>query len=244
LSYNKLKETEGGYILYNTYDQYVGKSVEVYGDYQLEETKFFDKYVQEGDFVLEVGANIGTHTVWFSKKVGDSGFVLAFEPQRLIFQTLCGNIALNSLKNVDCKQLGVGLRREIVKVPFLDPEVENNFGGLSIKDQEEGEDVAIINIDGMRLDRLDFLKIDVEGMEPEVLMGGLNTINKFKPIIYMEVDREENHQLLSEIVEALDYSIEQHNPFLYSDDYEGDNIFPNVASFNALCIPRNRAWPQ
>ena len=238
MSYNVIKQTELGLVLYNENDEYVGRSIAHYGDYQREETKLFSKYVKKGDSVLEIGANIGTHTLWFANRVGDEGRVLAFEPQRLIFQTLCADMALNSKTNVDCKQMGAGSTQKITKVPVLDPEVENNFGGLSIKDHEEGEEVAIVPIDHINLSRCDFLKIDVEGMEPDVLMGGLHTIHNLQPVIYIEVDRQKNNPLLLEIMDSLNYKVEQHTPPLHSPDYEQENIFGKLVSFNAICTPR------
>ena len=101
MKYNFLKETKDGTVLYNKNDTYVGKSIDTYGRYQLEELKLFDKYIQKGDIAIDVGANIGTHTLWLANKVGAEGFVYAFEPQRLLFQTLCANLALNSIQNVD-----------------------------------------------------------------------------------------------------------------------------------------------
>lgn len=239
-SYNVIKQTKHGYVLYNENDEYVGKSIEVYGDYQLEETKFFSQYIMESDVVLDIGANIGSHTVWFANMVGETGRVLAFEPQRLVFQTLCANMAINSITNVDCKQMGVGSIQKITKVPVLDPVQPHNFGGLSIKDHHDGEDVAICRIDDIGLGRCDFIKIDVEGMEPDVLMGGLNTIAMCRPYIYMEIDREENHKLIGQILGELHYAIETHNPPLYSPDYDGDNIFGDTVSLNAICTPKEK----
>lgn len=238
--FNFIKETPDGSVLYNKNDTYIGKSVELYGRYQVEELKLFDKYVQEGDSVLDIGANIGTHTLWFANKVGNTGWVGAFEPQRLIFQTLCANMALNSIQNVDCRHLGVGSLRRLVKVPPLNPLDKNNFGGLSIQDHMEGEDVAICPIDDMGLVRCDFIKIDVESMEPEVLHGGVNTIAKCRPIIYLELDREENIKIVEVMLEELKYSAERHNPPLYSPDYKGKNIFGDIASQNVLAIPQEK----
>jgi len=238
LKYNILKETEDGMVLYNPNDTYVGKSIEAYGRYQLEELKVFDKYVQSGDTVLDIGANIGTHTLWFANKVGPSGFVMAFEPQRLIFQTLCANMALNSIKHVDCKHLGVGYSKRLVTVPVLDPLKENNFGGLSIEGHSEGEPVAICRVDDIGLSRCDFIKLDVEGMEPEALQGAMNTIVKCRPVLYMELDREENIHFLQIFLEELRYKADLHSPPIYSNDYEGENLFGDMVSKNVLAIPQ------
>ena len=236
--YNQTKKTEDGTVLYNPNDTYVGKSIKLYGRYQLEEIKVFDRYVQEGDTVLDIGANIGTHTLWFANKVGESGFVMAFEPQRLIFQTLCANMALNSIKHVDCKQLGVGYSKRLVTVPVLDPLKENNFGGLSIDGHSEGEPVAICRVDDIGLSRCDFIKMDVEGMEPEALQGAMNTIVKCRPVLYIELDREENIHFLQIFLEELRYKADLHNPPLYSPDYKGDNEFGEAVSKNVLAIPQ------
>tara|TARA_R110002020_G_scaffold160008_3_gene344328 strand:- start:12497 stop:13267 length:771 start_codon:yes stop_codon:yes gene_type:complete len=237
LTYNVIKDTPHGYILYNRHDEYVGKSIEKYADYQAEETKLFNNYVSKGDTVLDIGANIGTHTLWFANKVGKQGKVIAFEPQRLVFQTLCANMAINSIQNTDCKNLGVGSSQMLIDVPVLDPEVPTNFGGLSIRGHMQGEKVAVCKIDDIGLTRCDFIKIDVEGMEPDVLMGGLNTIAKLRPFMYIEIDRQENNPVILEILEELQYSVTSHNPPLYSEDYEGENIFGNIVSINAMCIP-------
>ena len=236
--YNVITETPDGTVLYNENDTYVGKSLKLYGRYQVEELKLFDKWVQEGDHVLDIGANIGTHTLWFANRVGSAGWVSAFEPQRLIFQTLCANMALNSIRNVDCRQLGVGSSRQIVKVPGLDPLKENNFGGLDLLNHTEGQDVAICTIDDMGLTKCDFIKIDVEGMEPEVLRGAMNTIVKTRPILYLELDRDENIKFVEIILEELKYRAVRHNPTLFSSDYEGENVFDDVVSANVLAIPR------
>ena len=243
---NLIKETASGKIVYNPLDKYVGKSIEAYGHYQLEEKKIFSKYVNEESIVLDIGANIGTHTLWFAQ---NSKLVIAFEPQRYVFQMLCANMALNSIQNADCKQLGVGSTREIIEVAFIDPETENNFGGLSLQDHSiekvreergvhlDGEKIAICTIDDMGLQKCDFIKIDVEGMEPQVLMGGRATILDLRPYIYIEVDREKNWDFINDLLFEYNYVSHESLPPLYSEEYEGENIFGDIVSHNALCIP-------
>jgi len=244
---NLIKDTPYGKIVYNPMDQYVGKSIEAYGHYQLEEKKIFSKYVNKESIVLDIGANIGTHTLWFAQ---NSKLVMAFEPQRYVFQMLCANMALNSIQNADCKQLGVGSTREIIEVAFIDPETENNFGGLSLQDHSiekvreetgirdlDGEKIAICRIDDIGLQKCDFIKIDVEGMEPEVLKGGRKTILELRPYIYIEVDREKNWDFINDLLFEYNYIAHESHPPLYSEEYEGENIFGDIASHNALCIP-------
>ena len=88
-------------MLYNFHDLYIGRSLDLYGEYSEGEIDLFGQIVQPGQVVVEVGANIGAHTVFLAHRSGPAARVLAFEPQRIVFQTLCANLALNSITNVD-----------------------------------------------------------------------------------------------------------------------------------------------
>ena len=123
-------------------------------------------------------------------------------------------------------------------MPVLDPLKENNFGGLSIEGHSEGEPVAICRVDDIGLSRCDFIKLDVEGMEPEALQGAMNTIVKCRPVLYMELDREENIHFLQIFLEELRYKADLHSPPIYSNDYEGENLFGDMVSKNVLAIPQ------
>src|SRR5690242_661708 len=94
LGFIRLKQCRHGRMIYNTNDIYVGRSLDLYGEYSEGETEVFAQLVNAGDVVVEVGANIGTSTVWFGKHVGPAGAVVALEPQRIVFQILCANVAL------------------------------------------------------------------------------------------------------------------------------------------------------
>ena len=117
--HNQLAKGRNGYYLYNTNDTYVGRAIEKYGEYGGQEARFLEKLCSAGDIVIEVGANIGAHTVVLAGRVGPSGHVLAFEPQRLAFQTLCANVALNSFTHVDCYWAALGAQRGSIAVPEL-----------------------------------------------------------------------------------------------------------------------------
>jgi hypothetical protein len=118
--FNRITKTRYGMMIYNKNDAYIGRSIEKYGEYSELETVIFDQFVQPGQLVVEVGANIGAHTLFLSRKVGTEGLVLAFEPQRIVYQTLCGNLALNSITNVFCWNTAVGAENGEIVVPALD----------------------------------------------------------------------------------------------------------------------------
>ena len=161
--FNELAACRGGLMLYNRNDIYIGASLRKYGEFSGQETALFRMIVQPGRTVLDVGANIGVHTVDLSRLVGSAGAVHAVEPQRLIFQALCANVALNSCTNVFTRQAAVGAAPNAILVPSLDPDQRNNYGGLSLLEPQPGESVQLITIDNLRLPDCQFIKLDVEG---------------------------------------------------------------------------------
>jgi len=241
--FNYLKKCRYGWMLYNINDIYVGRALHFYGEYSQGEVEVFNKLLKPGYLVVEVGAHIGAHTVYFAKKVGNNGLVIAFEPQRLLFQTLCANVALNSLVNVVCEKKCVGSHEGVVLVPFLDPWVPNNFGGLELdRKYQRGEYVEMISLDTMKLPRCDFMKVDVEGMELEVLKGAVETIRKHKPILFVEDDREEKVSSLVAFIKNLGYKIYQQESSLYNDDNffrNSVNIYPGNVTKNLVCIHKD-----
>ena len=100
---------------------------------------------------VEVGANIGAHTVFLAQAVGPTGQVVAFEPQRVVYQTLCANLALNSIANTRVWQAAVGAAPSENIVPMLDPNTEHNFGGLGLGGHLMGERVPVMTLDSLNL---------------------------------------------------------------------------------------------
>ena len=232
-----------GKVIYNNLDMYIGKSLKMYGEFSQGEADLFEQLIKPNDTIVEVGANIGSHTIHLAQLVSEGGHVYAFEPQRLVFQLLAGNIAINSLTNVHCIQACVSDNCGTTLVPVLDTSVINNWGGLSLENCEEGECVNVITLDSLNLPGCNFLKIDVEGMEIFVLKGAVNLIEQYRPIIYAEADRENKIDELYEYIKSIGYTIYRHNPPFYNpDNYfkNPENVFDNIVSFNILCIPNEK----
>jgi FkbM family methyltransferase len=241
VTFNRQKACRYGQMLYNVNDMYVGRSLDLYGEFSEAEVELFRRLVRPGDLVLDIGANIGAHTVFFSRQVGPAGRVLAFEPQRVVFQTLCANIALASALNVSCNHNAVGPERGQINVPVLDYARENNFGGLSLGGTN-GDVVPVLTIDSLDLPRCNFMKIDVEGMERAVLAGARGTIARFKPVLYVENDRAERSRELIRFIDGLGYAMYWHKPPLYNPrNFFGNptNVFGQVISANMLCVHRS-----
>ncbi len=241
-AFNRLKVCRYGQMLYNVHDTYVGRSLDLYGEYSEGEVDLFRQIIQPGSVVIEVGANIGAHTLFLAQHVGRKGVVLAYEPQRILFQTLCANMALNSVPNAACLHQAVGSVPGIIIVPAIDYRFEYNFGGLALGDFEAGERVRIVTLDSCSLARCDFLKVDVEGMEQAVLEGAVEMIKRLQPILYVENDKPKKDIELARFVDSLGYNMYWHTPLYYnSSNFFGnpDNVFPNVLSRNMLCVPKS-----
>ena len=237
-----------GHFLVNAFDAYVGAALIEYGEYCEAEWSVLSHFVKPGHCVIEVGANIGSHTVALAKAVGPRGRVVAIEPQRIIHQYLCANVALNSLDNVEAYWAGCGAAADALVVPSVDyfAPVRQNFGGVSLTADGDGEEVVVRTVDEILNDRaVHLIKIDVEGMELDVLKGAHRSIETHRPILYVENDRPEKSDSLIEHVLSLGYRAYWNMPRLYNpDNFFGvaQNVYPNIASINMLCLHRDHPW--
>lgn len=238
-----------GYVLYNSNDVYIGQAIERYGEYGEFEAQMLRQLCRPGSVAVEVGANIGTHTLVLARSAGPTGYIYAYEAQRVVFQTLCANLALNSIVNVDARHAAVGAEPGQIVIPDIDYTQTANFGGVSVNTFTSGRKIPRINLDNdldrIDLDRLNLIKIDVEGMELEVLRGADALIGRFRPGLYVENDRVDRSEALIRHLLNLDYRLYWHMPPLYNPRNffnDRDNVYPNILSFNMICLPR--ATPQ
>lgn len=234
-------------MLYNSHDEFIGKSLALYGEWSEPECFLFEQIVKAGDTVVEAGANIGSHTVMLSKATGENGRVLAFEPQRYAYQLLCANLALNECLNVHAFQKAVGAHSGEIGFPVLNPRERNNFGALSIYTSGyDTESTPIISLDSLELTRLDFLKADVEGFEVNVIDGARILIENCRPIVHLEYVNHytgDNANILFDWFAPLDYRMWFFiTPLFNSENFRGnrENAFPGIWSFDMVCIPRER----
>ena len=240
--FNVLVETKHGPFLCNRNDLYIGRSLQLYGEVNEYEVQLLKLLCPEGGTMLDIGANIGSHTVPLARHVGPKGWVYAVEPQRVIFQTLCANVALNSLTNVDCVWAAVAEAQGTIRIPDIDYTRESNFGAVEVSTFGVGRPVNQITLDDFAgLPRVDVVKVDVEGMEQRVLSGGNRFFQRFRPVLYVENDRVEKSRALIEHLWSLDYRLFWHLPsFFNAENFRGNshNVFPNLIASNMLCFPR------
>lgn len=241
--FNEIAMCRVGPLLFNRHDQFIGASLRTYGEYCPGETALFRQIVAPGATVIEGGANIGAHTVDLSRLVGIAGVVLAFEPQRIVFQTLCANLALNSCANVHAFQCGLGASAGEILTPVLPPDQPRNFGGLSLIGAADGEPTPLRAIDDLALGACHLIKLDIEGMEVEALRGAAATVRTHRPFLYVENDRSERSEELISLLLSWDYRLYWHTPPLFSPDNfagEPENVVGPYVSANVFCLPRER----
>jgi FkbM family methyltransferase len=152
----------------------------------------FDKFIKKDSIVIECGCHIGSHTI---KMASLCEKIYGFEPMPATYNVLKKNIELNSITNAIIYEKGVSDNKGTTTFHWIGDGdtgqcgLDNNPMGKPswIKSTDETINVELITIDSLNLDKLDFMKIDVEGYEPLVIKGGFNTIKKCKPVIIMEV---------------------------------------------------------
>lgn len=176
------------------------------------ETVFLEitrKYLSKNPVIVDVGANIGNHTLFWANEC-DAKKIYAFEPVPLTFKILKKNIKINNLQErVKLYNIGLSDENTNAEIISFDPE---NMGGTRLRKAEDSTkgDIPLRMLDSLKIkeEKIDLIKIDVEGMDYRVLTGAIETIKKYKPVIMVE-SFDEEYNISSRILKALGYKQEQ-----------------------------------
>lgn len=172
------------------------------------------RHFGDGVVAIDGGANIGVHTIEWARHMTGWGKVLSFEAQEVVFYALAGNVALNNCLNARPRLAALGEKEGSLVVPQPDYFKPSSFGSLELRqrsntefigqpvsyDADKGVRVPMVSLDSLGLSRVDLIKIDVEGMEADVLRGGRQLIAATKPVLVIEIiksDRAEIEALLN-----------------------------------------------
>jgi FkbM family methyltransferase len=246
----RLVQSKHGPMLVNRHDFYMGQAILEYGEYSELEFEFLRVLLKFPGLVIEVGANMGALTIPLAAELARQGReMLVFEPQPVIFQQLCANLALNGLMNVKALPYACGSENGAVSFAVPDYRSLGNFGSTEMRSAPPAE-ARSERVQCVRLDDLvgpaevGVMKIDVEGFELDVLKGCVGILERSKPVLYVENDRLERSAELIQWLLDHDYRLWWHMPPLFNpDNHLGvkENAFPGIVSGNMLCVPKARA---
>ena len=139
-----------GNMIFPRNDMVVGRSLPLYGEWSEGENIVMSQFVNNGDSVIDIGANIGTTAISLSRSVGESGNVFAFEPQQIISQCLSANVLLNNIKNIEVYTLAVSSKSGWVYLDTDELSMKGRYGSVSIADK--GHLVKSINLNNFKIE--------------------------------------------------------------------------------------------
>jgi len=165
---------------------------------------------------FDVGANIGSHVLALARIFKNKIKINCFEAQNYIYKILEANIYENNLKNVLAFNNAVSNNNKSIPIRIPDYNQTNNFGSLELQPPKYSDNKKVIftnsieNIESIKLDefkenKVDFIKIDVEGMEHLVIEGGKELIYKHRPFLFIELVKTEAKNILK-LFQKIDYS--------------------------------------
>lgn len=198
----KFKFTENKEVLIGNYDsdlklwinpsRTMGAAIYWSGFHEIKELMFLHRYLKSDMVFLDIGANLGEYTLFVAKRLSE-GRVFAFEPLPAMGELLARNVAHNNFKNVTLMRYGLSDLEGTLPIY----EVRDKHEGLATLYAGNREINATYSVElkvldnemeKIRLQRLDFIKIDIEGGELFALKGGRGIIQKFKPVVMVEVN--------------------------------------------------------
>jgi len=172
-------------------------SIYLLGAFERGTVATLQKLVKPGDVVFDIGANIGSHTLGLAHRVGDKGKVYAFEPTDFAFEKLRRNIALNPRLQARICARQILLTSTVIECPkpelYASWPLKNNGAvhpkhrGRLATTQNATVDTVDAFVEHQGIDRVNLMKIDVDGHELPVLQGSLGVLTVFKPVLVMEM---------------------------------------------------------
>jgi len=182
---------------------------------------------KENHILLDIGGHIGSHSILYSTYLPNSS-ILTFEPQSVLYSILNKNIDINHLTNIQTFNKAVGHKNRTCHMADtlydgydlkIDYETNKlfNYGGMTIG--TNGEEIEMIRIDDLNLNGCDYMKMDVEGCESLVLLGAMDTIRKYKPIIMFEHSDKHLNQHITKELNLYSWAIETPLEILKEEGY-------------------------
>jgi len=248
-----LKETRGVKFICDVYDL-MGQQILGGDGWELHLEDVYKKIILDDFTIVDVGANIGWHTVQFGLL---SKEVHAFEPVKSNFYNLCGNVTINNLSDKitlyeealsnKTESLGIVNQEDFYESPLWSNNtnelVFHNCGGIELGNTNDGN-MAANTLDSFSISP-DLIKIDVEGFELKVLQGSMKTLNNHKPIILIEMHPQNtDNESIKVLILSLGYkmylipnpyNVYQHYDYLaYHEDTKHGKFVQKLIDLNKI----------
>jgi len=187
-----LYRTPDGDLFWLNRSSYVDQCIVRDGVFEADCVKIVRALVKPGQVVLDVGANIGYYTIILAKLVGPEGRVFAFEPTQHFRTVLERNVAANKLTNVEIISTGLSSKAGKGQIEIGQSTATLHVpGGAQL---EASESISLTTLDAFardrNLERLDFIKVDIDGHEPAFLDGAHDTLTRLDPPILLEISHQ------------------------------------------------------
>lgn len=171
-------------------DKYLDKCIIQNGIFEESSTQIIKQLVKKGNVVLDIGANIGYYSVLFSKLVGYTGKVFCFEPTEHYSNVLKMNLEANNIQNTDIFKIGLSNKNQELEI-----QIGNSSATLHPIENQVSTKKELIKLTTLdefikhhHLQKIDFVKIDIDGHEPLFFEGAQKTLDKYNPIVLLEVN--------------------------------------------------------
>lgn len=229
-------------FLVNTKD-IIGWKIFFFGEYEESTNQLLRKFVRPGDHILEAGANNGSETLLLSRLAGE-GKVYAFEPIPHVFNRLKFNVEINGLgKNIVLSQIALGEENKTVyfnifPLNYANQGMSSKYGNNQMTTKIEVEQVTLDSwVERNNIPKIDFLKMDIQGAEIDLIKGGKNSLQKFKPVVFTEAAESWlDIKVLYRLLKELNYKVY----FIGEKKYNLMESESNIRSGNWLAVPEGR----
>lgn len=234
----EMVSTKWGWMLCPKGDKYVTGSLKRWGVYSETEIMLLQTLCAN-KAVLVIGGNIGALAV----PVGlASCYLEVYEPQPLICKLLEANVNMCNADRVYVEHGAVGAEAGVINVPMVDFGADCNMGMIGKEHWGSGQEVKLFDINKVLTAKFDFMVVDAEGMELEILSAARRELLPAQ--MWVECDRPDTGPALIEKIEELGYEAYwMINPLTPNGVDPGDSEWPLQASFNLLCLRVGAAWP-
>ena len=211
--HSRMVQTKYGPMLFFKNDDPIGECLTTYGEWAEQEFSVISKLVKENSNCIDIGANLGTHSVWLSRHCF-KGYTISIEPQFYIFSLLSTNLMLNDCMNcLPIKAFVSNKEVDTINAAVFSPNVNKfNYGEFSINSiANDGIATPVIKLDNIHsFGKVDFIKMDCEGTEQEVLLSGHKLLTHDKPHLYLEYNGINGNQSIIDTLHDYGYECYWH----------------------------------